>query len=307
MTTAYISHSDCCLHDMGSYHPESPARLRAIHAYLEESGLLNQVLSLSAQPVTTEQLERAHPASHVARIRAAVPGHGLTSIDPDTALCPYSVQAAELAAGALVQAVNGVCEETFNNAFCAVRPPGHHAEYATSMGFCLFNNIAVGVRHAQERWGLEKIAVLDFDVHHGNGTVDIFKDDPAVMVCSSFQHPFYPGRYADLQRPNIVNTPLAAGTNGAQFRQAIERDWLPALERHKPAMIFVSAGFDAHRDDPLGGLNLLEEDYTWVTRLILQAAKHYAGGKLVSTLEGGYDLHALARSAHAHIAALVSG
>ena len=305
MVTAYITHQDCCLHDMGSYHPESPARLKAIQAYLEANGLLEQVKSVLAEPATTEQLTRAHPAAHVARIRALAPAQGLASIDPDTLVGPHSIRAAELAAGAIVQAVNGVCEKHFDNAFCAVRPPGHHAEYTTSMGFCLFNNVAVGVKHAQVQWGLRHIAVLDFDVHHGNGTVDIFKDDPSVMVCSSFQHPFYPGRYADLQRPNIVNTPLAAGTDGEQFRQAIERDWLPALARHQPEMIFVSAGFDAHRDDPLGGLNLLEEDYAWVTQLIVKAAQQYAGGKLVSILEGGYNLQALARSVHAHVAELV--
>ena len=305
MVTAYITHQDCCLHDMGSYHPESPARLKAIQAYLEANGLLEQVKSVLAEPATTEQLTRAHPAAHVARIRALAPAQGLASIDPDTLVGPHSIRAAELAAGAIIQAVNGVCEKHFDNAFCAVRPPGHHAEYTTSMGFCLFNNVAVGVKHAQVQWGLRHIAVLDFDVHHGNGTVDIFKDDPSVMVCSSFQHPFYPGRYADLQRPNIVNTPLAAGTDGEQFRQAIERDWLPALARHQPEMIFVSAGFDAHRDDPLGGLNLLEEDYAWVTQLIVKAAQQYAGGKLVSILEGGYNLQALARSVHAHVAELV--
>ena len=305
MTTAYISHQDCCLHDMGSYHPESPARLEAIQAHMEASGLQQQLISIKAQLATTAQLERAHSAAHVARIRASAPAQGLASIDSDTSVCPHSIRAAELAAGAIVQAVNGVCEKHFDNAFCAVRPPGHHAEYTTSMGFCLFNNVAVGVKHAQVQWGLRHIAVLDFDVHHGNGTVDIFKDDPSVMVCSSFQHPFYPGRYADLQRPNIVNTPLAAGTDGEQFRQAIARDWLTALARHQPEMIFVSAGFDAHRDDPLGGLNLLEEDYAWVTQLIVKAAQQYAGGKLVSILEGGYNLQALARSVHAHVAELV--
>jgi len=305
MVTAYITHQDCCLHDMGSHHPESPARLKAIQAYMEANGLLEQVKSMLAQPATTEQLTHAHSAAHVARIRAAAPAQGLASIDTDTSVCPHSIRAAELAAGAIVQAVDGVCEKHFDNAFCAVRPPGHHAEYTTSMGFCLFNNVAVGVKHAQLQWGLTHIAVLDFDVHHGNGTVDIFKDDPSVMVCSSFQHSFYPGRYADLQRPNIVNTPLAAGTDGKQFRQAIARDWLPALARHQPEMIFVSAGFDAHRDDPLGGLNLLEEDYAWVTELIVHAAQQYAAGKLVSILEGGYNLRALARSVHAHVAELV--
>lgn len=304
ISSALITHEDCCLHDMGSYHPESPARLTAIREYLDGSGLLKELSVLQAQPALIEQIERVHPHQHVARIRAAGPEEGLVSIDPDTSLCPHSIRAADLAAGAIVQAVDGVCDKRFQNAFCAVRPPGHHAEQAISMGFCLFNNIAIGVRHAQAERGLTRIAVLDFDVHHGNGTVDIFKDDPSVMVCSSFQHPFYPGRYADIERPNIINTPLAAGTGGEQFRQAIERDWLPALERHQPEMIFVSAGFDAHRDDPLGGLNLVEDDYAWITRLIVKAARQYADGKLVSILEGGYDLDALAQSVYEHLGEL---
>ncbi len=305
MATAYITHQDCCRHEMGSFHPESPERLKAIHAYLEKSGLTERLTHLQAEPATTRQLERIHPAKYVANLRVSQPQQGLTPIDPDTSLCPHSIRAAELAAGAVIQAVQGVCEETFDNAFCAVRPPGHHAERETSMGFCLFNNIAVGVAHAQTEFQLDRVAILDFDVHHGNGTVDIFKDEPSVLVCSSFQHPFYPGRYSDIERPNIINTPLAAGTDGDRFRRAVERDWLPALELHKPEMIFVSAGFDAHQDDPLGGLNLLEEDYTWVTGLICQAANRYSKGRLVSVLEGGYDLDALARSVGAHVEALL--
>lgn len=304
MKTAYISHSHCCLHDMGSYHPESPERLRAIEGYLENTGLIEDVLQVRAQPAPIAALERAHPAQHVAWVRSQLPTEGLASIDPDTALCPHSIEAADLAAGAMVQAVDGVIAGDYGQAFCAVRPPGHHAEYDMSMGFCLFNNVAVGVKQAQAIHGLARIAVLDFDVHHGNGTVDIFKDDPSVLVCSSFQHPFYPGRKIDIQRSNIVYTPLQAGTGGSLFRKAIERDWLPALERQRPEMIFVSAGFDAHRDDPLGGLELVEDDYLWITGLIVNAANDYAGGKVVSILEGGYDLDALAHSVHAHIGRL---
>ena len=174
------------------------------------------------------------------------------------------------------------------------------------MGFCLFNNIAVGVRHAMAAHGIERAAILDFDVHHGNGTVDIFKDDPAVLVCSSFQHPFYPGRYADIERPNIVNAALPAGTNGSDFRIAVEGAWTDAVDAHKPQMVFVSAGFDAHRDDPLAQLNLVEEDYAWVSELCCAAADRHAQGRIVSTLEGGYDPRALARSVHAHISVLVN-
>lgn len=307
MTTAFISHSDCALHDMGAYHPERPARLQAIQRQLQESGLVKQLLCLDATPATRAQITRVHPEAHVARIHALAPQEGRADIDADTSLCPHSLNAAYLAAGALVQGVDAVCKGAVSNAFCAVRPPGHHAESATSMGFCVFNNVAVGVRHAQQAWGLGRVAVLDFDVHHGNGTVEIFKDDPSVLVCSSFQHPFYPGRYSDVQRPNIVNTPLPAGTASDAFRAAILRDWTPALERHAPELIFISAGFDAHQDDPLGGLNLVEADYRWVTDWIVSQARHYCSGKIVSTLEGGYDLDALAKSVHAHLSALVEG
>ncbi len=305
MTTAYITHQDCCLHQMGSYHPESPERLQSIQAYLQNSGLLEKLKCLDAQPANVSQLQRVHPATYIANLARLQPQQGLASVDPDTSLCPQSIRAAELAAGAVVMAVDGVCSGQFDNAFCAVRPPGHHAERQTSMGFCLFNNVAVGVAHAQHQYRLQRVAILDFDVHHGNGTVDIFKDEPSVLLCSSFQHPFYPGRFTDIERPNIVNTPLVAGTNGEQFRRAIERDWLPALELHRPEIIFVSAGFDAHRDDPLGGLELLEEDYAWVTRLICDAAERYTKGRLVSVLEGGYDLDALAASVGAHIEVLL--
>ena len=306
LKTAFISHDDCILHDMGGYHPESPIRLQAINKHIQATGLGQDLIVLDAKPVTFEQLVRAHPSAHVKRIQALAPTQGMVSIDPDTTLCPHSMRAADLAAGALVQAVDNIMAGSFQRAFCAVRPPGHHAEYSDSMGFCVYNNIAVGVRHALAQEGIERVAVLDFDVHHGNGTVDIFKDDPNVLVCSSFQHPFYPGRYTDIERDNIINTPLPSGTRGGTFRAALERDWLPALERHRPQMIFVSAGFDAHRDDPLGGLNLVEEDYTWVTDLIAHAANDYAQGRIVSVLEGGYDPKALANSVYAHVSRLMS-
>ncbi len=301
LKTAYISHKDCSLHDMGEYHPESPIRLQAINRYIEETGLARQLVMLDSTPATLAQLEKVHPRQHIQRIIDVAPKKGMVSLDPDTTLCPYSLRAAYLAAGAPVLAVDKIMSGQFQRAFCAVRPPGHHAEYSLSMGFCIFNNIAVGVRHALDQDGIERVAVLDFDVHHGNGTVDIFKDEPAVLVCSSFQHPFYPGRFTDIDRDNIVNTPLPEGTGGPAFRNAVERDWLPALEKHRPQIIFVSAGFDAHRDDPLAGLNLLEDDYTWVTDLIANAASDYASQRIVSVLEGGYDPEALAKSVYAHI------
>jgi acetoin utilization deacetylase AcuC-like enzyme len=303
--TAYISHDDCLLHVMSDYHPESPVRLQAIKRHLEDTGLDRELVHLEAQPVTVEQLARAHSLRHIEHIINTAPATGIVALDPDTQLCPHSLRAAELAAGSLTLAVDNIIQNNFQRAFCAVRPPGHHAEYNTSMGFCVYNNIAVGVRHALAQKGIDRVAVLDFDVHHGNGTVDIFKDDPSVLVCSTFQHPFYPGRYTDIDRTNIVNTPLPAGTAGRAFRAAVERDWLPALERHRPQIIFVSAGFDAHKDDPLGGLNLVEEDFTWVTNLIVCAANDYARGRIISTLEGGYNPKALANSVFAHVSRLL--
>lgn len=301
MKTAYITHNDCTLHEMGSWHPERPDRLKAINLHLAKTGLLDILLQITAEPATREQLERAHSPKYLDYLQSLHPQQGYVQADGDTIICPHSLRAAELAAGAVVQAVDGVLAGDFQRAFCAGRPPGHHAERAQAMGFCLYNNIAVGVRHAMVAHGVTRVAVLDFDIHHGNGTVDIFKDDPAVLVCSSFQHPFYPGRYADLELPNIVNTKLSAGDGSEQFRALIGEDWWPALKAHQPQLIFVSAGFDGHQDDPLSEVNLREEDFVWITDLITETANQFAQGRVISTLEGGYDLVALARSVYAHI------
>lgn len=305
MTTAYISHVDCELHEMGASHPESPQRLQAITAQLGASGLLEQLDCLTPTAATRDQLALAHPGGYIHEIETLCPRQGYNYADPDTALNPHSFHAARLAAGAVLLGTQRVVSGSCHNAFCAVRPPGHHAEHASAMGFCLFNNIALAAEWALQQTDIERVAVLDFDVHHGNGTVDIFKDRPEVLVCSSFQYPFYPFRYQDIQRPNIVHTPLPAGTASSAFRQAIERDWLPALARHRPDMIFISAGFDAHRDDPLGQLQLDTEDFHWITGLIGEAASRYAGGRILSVLEGGYNLPALGRSAEAHLRALL--
>jgi len=305
MTTALISHVDCEKHRMGEGHPESPERLQAIHRQLTESGLIERLEMAAAEPATREQLELVHPGRYIDAIVDLHPRHGLNYADPDTALNPHSLRAAQLAAGAVIQAAGLVLEGRVDNAFCAVRPPGHHAEHDAAMGFCLFNNIAIGVAWALEQPGIERVAVLDFDVHHGNGTVDIFKDRPEVLVCSSFQYPFYPFRFQDIRRPNILNTPLPAGTGSSAFRQAIERDWLPALQQHRPDMIFVSAGFDAHRDDPLAQLLLEDEDYGWLGELIVDAAGRHCDGRLVSVLEGGYNLAALGRSVELYLKALM--
>ena len=301
-----ITHGDCLLHEMQREHPERPERLRAVLELLESSGLSRDLARREASPASLEELAAVHDADYLLTLSEAAPESGLIPVDPDTAMGPSSLRAAALAAGAVADGVRAVLEGGEKTAFCAVRPPGHHAEHDAAMGFCFYNSIALGAVTALQDPSVERVAVLDFDVHHGNGTVDIFKDRPEVLVCSSFQHPFYPHRYADLARPNIVNTPLPAGTRGAEFRHAVEAQWLPAIEAHQPQLILVSAGFDAHRLDPLGQLELTEDDFRWITRLIVDSAKEHASGRIVSALEGGYDLVALAASAHAHVEELLA-
>jgi len=307
MRCALITHADCLLHEMEPNHPERPARLIAILNHLVETGLESELDYRSANPVSIADFEAIHDPGFVHALYAEIPSRGIAKVDADTSLGPMSIHAAELAAGAVRDAVDLVLDGDTLRAFCAVRPPGHHAEEDQAMGFCFFNNVALGATVALARPEIHRVAILDFDVHHGNGTVDIFRERPEVLVCSSFQHPHYPHRLFDLQRPNIVNTPLAAGTSGSGFRTAVERDWLPALARHRPDLILVSAGFDAHREDPLGQLELVEDDYRWVTELIVSEANTYAKGRVVSVLEGGYSLGALARSAATHIATLLNG
>ena len=301
MQTAYISHPDCLKHDMGSGHPESPERLRAIEKELIASGLMQKLQRHDAPFATTEQLSRVHDLRYIEAIHATAPRQGLIYLDPDTAMNPYSWDAALRAAGAAVLATDLVMAGKVANAFCAVRPPGHHAESSHAMGFCIFNNVAVGVAHALAQHGLQRIAIADFDVHHGNGTELMFRDNPHVMLCSTFQHPYYPYRGADSGNERIVNVPLPAGTDGTAFQAAVNENWLPALERFQPEMLFVSAGFDGHRDDDMAQFNLVEADYAWVTQQIKMIAEKYAQGRIVSLLEGGYELHALGRSALAHI------
>lgn len=304
MYTAYISHSDCLKHDMGSQHPECPARLMAIEDQLIASGLMNFLQAYEAPLATFEQLARVHQPQYIEAIHAASPEEGIIYLDPDTAMNPFTLRAALRAAGAAVLATDLVLEQKVANAFCAVRPPGHHAESARPMGFCIFNNVAVGVAHALEHHGLSRVAIADFDVHHGNGTEEIFRDNPNVMLCSTFQHPFYPHRGADSGNDHIINVPLAAGTDGEAFRDAVTQFWLPALERFQPEMLFISAGFDAHWEDDMAQLKLNESDYAWVTQLIKEVADKHAQSRIVSTLEGGYELHALGRSVAAHIKVL---
>jgi len=292
------------LHDMGSHHPECPARVAAIEDHLLATGLLLHLVDVEAPPATREQLLRVHDPDYVDAIEASVPERGLIHLDPDTAMNPHSYHAALRAAGAVIKATDMVMGGEVENAFCNVRPPGHHAGRARAMGFCFFNNAAVGAAHALENHGLERVAIADFDVHHGNGTEDIFRDDPRVMMVSTFQHPFYPYSGVEGRSERMVNIPLAAYSSGVQFREAVENFWVPALDRFQPQMVFISAGFDAHRDDDMASLSLVEADYGWVTERLVVYADRFCGGRIVSTLEGGYDLDALARSVAVHIRVL---
>ncbi|WP_051710821.1 histone deacetylase family protein [Andreprevotia chitinilytica] len=286
---------------MGRGHPECPARLAAIQDRLIAAQLWDFLLHVDAQPATWEQLARVHDADYLDRLATLVPAQGYVHLDPDTAINPYSLNAAYHAAGAGVLAVDLVMQGRANNAFCAVRPPGHHAEHDRAMGFCIFNNIAVAARHAMEAHGIERVAIVDFDVHHGNGTEDIFCHDERVLMVSIFQHPFFP-YCGDVPRgPNMLNVPMPRASTGVQFREAVTEKWLPALDAFAPQFIFISAGFDAHLEDDMSSMGLVEADYAWVTRQVRQVAKKHAQGRIVSMLEGGYDLSALGRSVAAHI------
>jgi len=289
---------------MGPYHPECPARLDAISDRLISDGLDGFLVHHQAPAATREQLERVHLAHYVDEIEAASPTSGIHYVDPDTALNAHSLSAAQHAAGAAVLATDMVARGECRAAFCAVRPPGHHAMRERAMGFCLFNNVAVGVAHAFAVHGIERAAVVDFDVHHGNGTEDIFANDPRVVMTGTFQYPLYPYSGVNPAGPNMHNVPLSPGSGSDAFRDAFTRRCLPALEAHRPQMIFVSAGFDAHRDDPLANLNLTDGDFGWVTRQLVDVARRHAEGRIVATLEGGYSLPALGRSVAAHLRAL---
>lgn len=303
---AIISHPDCLLHDMGFMHPEQPDRLRVIQNELEKPEIKKYIKEYTAPLATREQLLRVHDEQYVDEIFHIAPKTGLVELDPDTAMNPYTLQAALRAAGALVYAVDLVIKKEEKTAFCNVRPPGHHAERARAMGFCFFNNVAVGVAHALEHYGLKRVAIIDFDVHHGNGTENIFKNDERVMLCSSFQHPFYPNEGAETKSDHIINVPLPAGTRGDQFFTQVEKRWVPAVRNFKPDMIFFSAGFDAHAKDELANLFLEVEDYAAITRLFKQIADEFCEGRVVSTLEGGYALDILGLCVAAHVLELAT-
>jgi len=303
-TTALLTHPDCALHEMGEHHPECPERLHSVLAALKASGL--PLLEVDAPEATREALERVHGSAHVDFVFDTAPASGYAYLDPDTSMNSSSLSAALHAAGAVVKATDLVMKGEARRAFCAVRPPGHHATRDRAMGFCVFNNVAVGAAQALDVHGLERVAVLDFDVHHGNGTEDAFHEDPRVMLCSTFQHPYYPYSGAGSGNEHIINVPLPAMADGSDFRAAIEDIWMPALERFAPQLVFVSAGFDAHREDPLAYLNLDDEDYRWVTERLVEVAERHAKGRVVSTLEGGYNTVALARCVVEHVRVLAA-
>ena len=311
--TGYFTHPDCRRHDMGRGHPECPERLDAIEDRLLASRLLDVVERREAPLASPEILELAHDRMHVAAVRGLAEevtdeenagGDGLVFIDPDTAMNRHSWNAVMRAAGAAIAATDAVIAGELENAFCATRPPGHHACRSRAMGFCIFNNVAVAARYALERHGLQRVAVVDFDVHHGNGTEDILAGDDRALMVSIFQHPFYPYSGDKPQAANMVNLPVPAYTRGMEIRELVEYGWLPRLDAFRPEMIFISAGFDAHREDDLGQLGLVESDYQWITWKIKEVARKHSKGRIVSALEGGYNLDALGRSVEAHVRVL---
>jgi len=305
MTTAYITHNHCDKHDMGEAHPESPQRLGAIRDRLIAGQLLDYLRCVEALPATQAQLKAVHDSAYVDSIFAKAPEQGHIEIEADTLLMPHSLAAAVHAAGAVVQAVDLVMSGKMDNAFCAVRPPGHHAEIDRAMGFCFFNNIAVGAKHALTHGGVKRVAIIDFDVHHGNGTEAIFNGDPNVLYASSYQHPFFP--YADpgASHDNIMHMPLDAGSGGQEFRTAMTDVLFPRLASFRPELIMISAGFDAHKSDPMGQLRLEDSDFQWITEQLVTMAEQYCQGRIVSVLEGGYHLDALGRCAFSHIRSLM--
>jgi acetoin utilization deacetylase AcuC-like enzyme len=305
MTTAYISHPDTLLHIMDGSHPESPARITAIKNALVKQGLFQKLKTYEAPAATDRELQRVHSATYIQKIRALSPKAGLVRLDADTAMSPMTLSAALHASGAVIFATDLVMRGMAHNAFCCIRPPGHHAGRANSAGFCIFNHVAVGVAHAFEKYGIKRAAIIDFDVHHGDGTEDIFQHDPRVMLCSTFQHPFYPHRGADSRSDKMLNIPLPAKSGRKAFQQVFEQDFLPALNAFKPEIIYISAGFDAHAEDPLADLALENADYGWMTQFIKQVAKQHARGRIISSLEGGYHLPALGEAVCNHVQALL--
>lgn len=304
MTTGFFSHDDCMKHNMGAEHPESPERLAAIVSYLADTGLEQDLDWVRPDEATRDQLLTVHPERYLHQLEMMQPTKGRVYTDPDTAMMPDTLRAARLAAGANIQAVDMVLSSQLTNAFVCARPPGHHAERSKSMGFCFYNNIALAARRALNFHHLERVAIIDFDVHQGNGTVDIVGGDERILMCSSFQHPFYPHSHVHRQAENIINTPIQAGTSADEYRRTVETAWVKRLQDFRPQLVLISAGFDGHRLDPLAELNLEVEDYRWLTEMITSIAADSANDRIISTLEGGYHLRALAESVNAHLEVL---
>jgi acetoin utilization deacetylase AcuC-like enzyme len=310
--TGYFTHKDCWRHEMGNGHPECPQRLDAIEDRLLITGLDQALERREATPASMADMELAHGRMHLASLRGlsdglrdeiAAGGPSHAQVDPDTSINIHSWDAILMAAGAAIDATDAIMAGEMVNAFCAVRPPGHHATRNQAMGFCFVNNVAVAAKYALERHGLKRVAIIDFDVHHGNGTEDIVAGDDRILMCSFYQHPYYPA-WEHATAPNLVNLPVPAYTKGMDIRELIDMMWMPRLDAHKPQMVFISAGFDAHREDDMGQLGLVEQDYIWITQRIKEVAQRHAQGRIVSCLEGGYDLSSLARSVEAHIRVL---
>jgi acetoin utilization deacetylase AcuC-like enzyme len=310
--TGYFTHKNCWRHEMGNGHPECPQRLDAIEDRLLITGLDQALERREATAASMADMELAHGRMHLASLRGlsdglrddiAAGGPTHAQVDPDTSINIHSWDAILMAAGAAIDATDAIMAGEMVNAFCAVRPPGHHATRNQAMGFCFVNNVAVAAKYALERHGLKRVAIIDFDVHHGNGTEDIVAGDDRILMCSFYQHPYYPA-WDHATAPNLVNLPVPAYTKGMDIRELIDMMWLPRLDAHKPQMIFISAGFDAHREDDMGQLGLVEQDYAWITQRIKEVALRHAQGRIVSCLEGGYDLSSLARSVEAHIRVL---
>ena len=304
MTTGFFSHDDCMKHNMGAEHPECPERLAAIASYLADTGLGQDLDWVRPDEATRDQLQTVHPERYLNQLDLMQPTRGRVYTDPDTAMMPDTLRAARLAAGASIEAVDMVLSSQLTNAFVCARPPGHHAERSKSMGFCFYNNIALAAMRALNFHQLERVAIIDFDVHQGNGTVDIVGGDERILMCSSFQHPFYPHSHVHRQAENIINTPIQAGTPADEYRKIVEAAWLKRLQDFRPQLVLVSAGFDGHRLDPMAELNLEVEDYRWLTEMITSVASDHANDRVISTLEGGYHLRALAESVNAHLEVL---
>jgi acetoin utilization deacetylase AcuC-like enzyme len=305
LQTAYISHQECHKHDTGVDHPETAWRLSAIEDQLISTGLFDVLRYYDAPEVTEEQLLRVHSRKHLETLKSCSPGSGYARLDPDTVIGPDSMGAALRAAGAVVAAVDLIMDGKAKDAFCCVRPPGHHAERNRAMGFCLYNNIAVGAAHALEVHGLQRIAIVDFDVHQGNGTEEIFQNENRVLFCSIFQHPFFPFTQPLENAPNRINVALEATAKSEEFRAAVSDHWLPALEKFQPEMVFISAGFDAHQDDDMSHVSLNDADFRWVSEKIVEVAAASASGRIVSVLEGGYELNSLSRCVEGHLRVLM--